>query len=130
MRSVLFHPHAQGVDAVATRSRGVLVGVQTGVGDGLSTPVQGLTRDDSRRVVTMEAVVLLQDIGHDRVATQARVRCVNNRRSSGVGLAVQYICVAERNNLCRALYRVHGQNQFVDTVFACTCLIFNEIIAR
>ena len=129
MRSVLFHSHTQGVDAVATGRRGVGRGVQTGVGDGVTMPVQGLTRDDRRRVMTLEAVVLLQHVGHNRVATQTGMCRVHNRGGRGVGLTVQYVGVAERNNLRRTLNRVHGQYQLVDTVLTRTCLIINQIAA-
>ena len=63
VRRIFLHTYAEGVDTIATSRRSVRIGIETGVGDQLTTPVKRLTRDNSCRVMTMETTTFLQHIG-------------------------------------------------------------------
>ena len=129
VRRIFLHTYAEGVDTIATRRRSVRIGIETGVGDQLTTPVKRLTRDNSCRVMTMETTTFLQHVGDYRVATRARSQTLDDGGRTGISLTIQRIRFAERNDLRGALERLYLQTQLVDTVFACAGLVFNKVIA-
>ena len=130
LRHCLLHAYAQGIDAVATHRRDVLVFVQSGIVDRLSVPGHRFARHDGSRVMTMERDASCQDRGDDAVATQYGCQRVDHQARLGIGPAVPIDALAERQRLGPTRYGIYGQGQVVNAVLARLGYKAVEVVGR